>query len=1399
MAKYNIKAPDGRTYNIEGPEGASDDDIIGAVISQYPDATKPDPLGQAVAGTRDAVQDDRPSSQSAEYNPQGDFSLADAYKHAEERGGGYGIDPAAKEAISGGHTYTPTGLLANAIDYGATGVQALGYGIDALAQGADRVARNVLGKDTEFLPGSGIMALQEAFPAGGAEAGIVHPGIPGKAGAVEGAAEAPPAPRLPPAVEAGWTDVLGKGTIEDAMRYSIEHKINVNPDDVIHYITKRDAGEAQPAAAVYKNEVAPAETALKGEADAFQPRREPTAEDVFPSPAAKEAAMTDKLQAEADAFQKSREPTAPVETPQRVNDIVDHVNKVAEDWQNAPDTQVHNNFDNVEGVDKNALGVYDAETGQVHLNSEAIEREATHRGVSPQEMTNTVMFHEGLGHYGLAQHFREGLDDTLNHWDKNSNYFKKQIDNWLEQNPEAYADEANRRARAGEEVLAEMSERGKMPSKLLDTVKNQVKGYARRMGLNLDYSAREIKTILAQSHDAVIAGKGGDVVGNGFRSMKEGRYTQDDIAWYSALAEKAQNADRLKTARRLMDESRRQQVRENLPNRNRYMRTAPDLPEGFKNPTPEEIVKNRNESKILDKVARYHDNNAEIGKTTFTQPYKNEPDIYSFSYTRDDGRPVSGSYKKVGDTVKDFSIGLVNGDPHDIGPTAVRQIAKAIRKEHPDVTRLEAERISGARIASGKGREPIEVSMARYMKSTYGKSEGQLQGKAAMENPEESTVINKLRSTRNVDEIFKEAAPEKDKQTWGEWANAAERLNMTDKMARNIAAGADVPQLKAAEMHALKLANSIHDLSKKAADGTLSPKETDLLRQWSKSFEETNQAISDVVANAARILNSRNMEVATDATLSQRVLRRMLSTMTEAEREALGTPEGAAKFAKKLVKAEKNAVRVEKSVQVMGNIMNFTRSIWSSLDLSAPFRQGRALAHTGEFWKGIPAMFKYWGSKPFYEATMKSISDRPTFERMQKAGLAFTDLGADLSKREEQFMSSWAGKLPGVKQSERAYNGYLNKLRADVFDRLSKEMEDAGVNLKTDTKTLKDLGRFVNTATGRGDLGRLNQAAPLLASTLFSPRLMAARVNMLNPMYYAKLSKPVRRQAIKGLLAFGVTSVIATKLLQTAGAKVEWDPRSSNFMKLRVGDTRYDTGGGFYQYLTLAARLATNQTKNAKGDVVNLGERFGSKDSLDVLKDFMRSKLSPNASLIVDARLGKNVVGEKFDPENEAVKRFIPLFFQDAADVIKEKGPVEGTIAAAPGLFGIGTQTYPSPTGTDEYGRSYTTEREDTPAITEVKRLGGVRAPNKSIMVDGKSEKLPDDVYQRYSELSGKHFTESMEKLYDLPQFKSADDDTKKEVIRELHAEAKKMAREEMLGEAPDDETNVENEGEVSE
>src|SRR3990167_11303153 len=102
-----------------------------------------------------------------------------------------------------------------------------------------------------------------------------------------------------------------------------------------------------------------------------------------------------------------------------------------------------------------------------------------------------------------------------------------------------------------------------------------------------------------------------------------------------------------------------------------------------------------------------------------------------------------------------------------------------------------------------------------------------------------------------------------------------------------------------------------------------------------------------------------------------------------------------------------------------------------------------------------------------------------------------------------------------------------------------------GLAQKNNPELYKSFAGFVNNATGRGDLGKLNRNAQMLNTLFFSPRLIASRFNLLNPVWYARQPALVRNEAIKSFAEFvGIGSSILA-LAKLAGADVETDPRST--------------------------------------------------------------------------------------------------------------------------------------------------------------------------------------------------------------------------------------------------------------
>ena len=361
-------------------------------------------------------------------------------------------------------------------------------------------------------------------------------------------------------------------------------------------------------------------------------------------------------------------------------------------------------------------------------------------------------------------------------------------------------------------------------------------------------------------------------------------------------------------------------------------------------------------------------------------------------------------------------------------------------------------------------------------------------------------------------------------------------------------------------------------------------------------------------------------------------------------------------------------------------IANIPRSIMSSLDASAPFRQGVFLEGRKEFWKSFGKMFQQMGSEKAYKAVMEDIIKRPTYRLMDESGLALTDIGSVLSQREEKFMSSWAEKIPiagrFIRASSRAYTGFLNKLRADVFGDILKKSRDAGI--ETDShEFLKGLSSFINSSTGRGELGAFERSARLLNAFFFSPRLMASRINMLNPYTYIKLPKGVRSEAIKSLLSFGAISLTIAGLAKSSGADIELDPRNADFLKIKIGNTRIDILGGFQQYIRLGAQLVSGKiVSSTTGKTLTLGEGYKPLTRLDILERFFASKENPIASFFTSWLEGQDVIGEKFELKKEILNRFTPMVLQDIRETMKEQGVGKGLLLSGLGAFGFGVQTY---------------------------------------------------------------------------------------------------------------------------
>ena len=361
-------------------------------------------------------------------------------------------------------------------------------------------------------------------------------------------------------------------------------------------------------------------------------------------------------------------------------------------------------------------------------------------------------------------------------------------------------------------------------------------------------------------------------------------------------------------------------------------------------------------------------------------------------------------------------------------------------------------------------------------------------------------------------------------------------------------------------------------------------------------------------------------------------------------------------------------------------LANIPRSIMASFDMSAPFRQGVFfIGRPKQFAPAFKEMFKYFGSEKAYNALQDDIIKRPSYDLMRKSNLALTELGDTLFDREEAFMSSWAERIPlagrVIRASGRAHLGFLNKLRADLFDYFTAKAEKEGLDPEHNIDLSRAIANFVNVGTGRGSLGKWEGTATALNTFLFSPRLTASRLTLLNPVYYVTQPPFVRKEALKSLFSFAGIALTVAGLAKLGGAKVETDPRNADFAKIRIRNTRIDLFGGFQQYIRLAAQLISGKiVSSTTGRTYKLGEGYKPLTRLDILQRFVEYKTAPLASFGLGWLRGTTAIGKEFKIPEQIGVRFVPMVMQDAYDIMQEDPSLFPASVLA--FFGVGLQTY---------------------------------------------------------------------------------------------------------------------------
>lgn len=367
------------------------------------------------------------------------------------------------------------------------------------------------------------------------------------------------------------------------------------------------------------------------------------------------------------------------------------------------------------------------------------------------------------------------------------------------------------------------------------------------------------------------------------------------------------------------------------------------------------------------------------------------------------------------------------------------------------------------------------------------------------------------------------------------------------------------------------------------------------------------------------------------------------------------------------------------------------QSLKSSYDVSAVRRQGglMVLSHPIMSGRRIPDMFRALMNpeESFRLNSWLTNPDNPRAWLYRRSGLEFTDpsgLGG-LTAKEEEFQSNWADQhIPGVAQSNRAFSTFLNLVRADAFDSMTAAFTKPG---NVSLAEAKSIAAYINIATGRGDISHFKEHAATLNGLLWSPRFTISRFeyHLGIPLWRANTNRArgiIAKEYARSLVG---TAVVLMLYKEIFGGTIELDPRSSDFLKIKIGNTRLDPLAGLSQVTVFLAREITGSTKNQQGEVKALRRYatlahnkeipYRGDTVATVLGRFFRYKLGWAPGAVWTAATGEDAIGRKADWKYWAAQP-LPLSLEDIYPLMREQGIPKGLALETLQMFGEGVQTY---------------------------------------------------------------------------------------------------------------------------
>lgn len=391
-------------------------------------------------------------------------------------------------------------------------------------------------------------------------------------------------------------------------------------------------------------------------------------------------------------------------------------------------------------------------------------------------------------------------------------------------------------------------------------------------------------------------------------------------------------------------------------------------------------------------------------------------------------------------------------------------------------------------------------------------------------------------------------------------------------------------------------------------------------------------------------------------------------------------------------------------------VFNSTRAASAGADLSAIGVQGAifSFSRPRDAWRIFKSGAREMMTDVQYERYFTELQADPYYEVARKAGLNLQLPSFYQSVQEEQYKGDFASevvdrviinpaawvvakargtdtevareiardKTNPFRLAERNYSLVLSQIRMNLFrEFLANQVNKRGIDVKIDADVIKQVANEVNTVTMSSSvpLGQSRTGSKVLSAIFFSARKMVSTWKILGggahlligPNRNPQLFKDAYGSVVgRGLGVMLLTTVLPTAIggmLKYMGDDEEEDdpyfynpnlfnPKHSDFMKIRLGDTRISLFQGIDGNAVFLTRFITGEYMTTTSKAVRqLNGQGPNKSRGGLLWDYVRNKFAPTTSMGVGYFLGSDRESQ------ETVDRFSESFVPMWASGIREQ------------------------------------------------------------------------------------------------------------------------------------------------